>query len=173
MKEATGYSRTQIALHWISALLVIAVFVTHEAMIAAAKAVDDGAWAGYDAPMLIHVAGGVTVFVFALWRLGLLSRRGAPSLPSEEPLPLRLGAVAVKLALYVIVLVMPVSGVLSWFGGVGAAGQVHAAMEPAILAAVALHVLGALYQQLWLKSAVFMRMLSPEPARKGLSERGG
>jgi cytochrome b561 len=162
MSEVRGYTAAQIALHWVSAVLVIAAFVSHDAMQAAAKALRDGSWSGYDAAMLVHVIGGSAVFLLALWRLGLLSRRGAPPLPENEPWVLRAAAWLVKVLLYAIMIVMPVSGVLHWFGQIGLARQVHLLMEPVVPLAILIHTLGALYQQFWLKSGVLTRMLRPE-----------
>jgi len=162
MSDARGYTAAQVALHWVSAVLVIATFVTHDAMQAAAKAVRDGSWSGYDVAMLVHVIGGSAVFLLALWRLGMLSRRGAPPLPADEPLVLRGAALVVKVLLYAIMIVMPISGVLNWFGNVALARQVHLLMEPVIPLTILIHMLGALYQQFWLRSGVLTRMLRPE-----------
>ncbi len=162
--EVQGYSRLQITLHWVSAVLVIAVFVTHEAMIAAVEAVKDGTWDGYDSAMLIHVTGGTLVFFLALWRLRVLAKRGVPPLPKDEPVVLAAISKIVKALLYLIVLVMPVSGVLHWFGGVTLARQLHVLMEPVVPLAILLHFLGALYQQFWLKSGVLTRMFRTEPS---------
>lgn len=162
MTQVNGYSRAQITLHWISAILVIAAFLTHETMIDVGKAVRAGTWAGYQPAMLVHMAGGVAVFFFALWRLGLLSRRGAPPLPDDEPLPLRLIAWGVKILLYAIMILMPLSGAANWFGGVELAGQLHALLEPLVPLTILLHLCGALYQQFWLRSGALTRMLRPE-----------
>jgi cytochrome b561 len=157
-----GYSRLQITLHWVSAVLVIAAFVTHDAMIAAVKAVKDGTWGGYDPAMLIHIAGGSLVFFLALWRLQVLAKRGVPPLPKDEPPMLAIISKIIKALLYLIVLVMPLSGVLNWFGGGSLARQLHVLMEPVVPLAILLHLLGALYQQFLLKSGVLARMLRPE-----------
>lgn len=162
MSAPKGYSKTQITLHWVSAVLVIAVFISHDAMQAASKALRDGVWAGYDGAMLLHIIGGIAVFFFAMWRLGLLSRRGAPALPEGEPLPLRALAMLVKVLLYAIMILMPLSGAANWFGGVALAGQIHHLMEPLVPLTILLHVAGALYQQYWLKSGVLRRMMKPE-----------
>ena len=162
MSRARGYTAAQIVLHWVSAILVIAAFVTHDAMQAAAKAVKDGSWSGYDAALLVHVIGGSVVFLLALWRLGMLGRRGAPPLPDDEPPVLRAAALVVKVLLYAIMIVMPISGILNWFGAVALARQAHLLMEPVIPLTILIHLLGALYQQFWLKSGVLGRMLRPE-----------
>jgi|FEC22Drversion2_1045045.scaffolds.fasta_scaffold01487_8 cytochrome b561 len=162
MSAPRGYTAAQIALHWASAILVIAAFVTHDAMQAAAKALRDGNFSGYDAAMLVHVIGGSVVFLLALWRLGILGRRGAPPRSESEPPVLRAAAWVVKVLLYAIMIVMPVSGVLHWFGGVDLAGQLHRLMEPIVPLTILIHLIGALYQQFWLKSGVLTRMLRPE-----------
>ncbi|MHA1567334.1 MAG: cytochrome b [Alphaproteobacteria bacterium] len=162
-KQPEGYSAAQIALHWLGAVLVIAAFATHDGMIAAAKAVNEGNYSGPDAVIVTHVVGGIIVFFLAVWRLGLLSSRGLPTPPEEEPAILRGIATLVKLLLYTIMIVMPVTGVLQWFGGVALARQIHVLMDPVVPLTVLLHLLGALYQQFWLKSGVLTRMLRPEP----------
>ncbi len=162
MTKARGYTVAQIALHRVSAILAIAAFVTHDAMRAAAKAVKDGGWSGYDTATLIHVVGGSAAFFLALWRLGMLGRRGALPLPEDEPLVLRGVALVVKLMLYAIMIAMPISGALNWFGDVALARQLHLLMEPVIPLTILIHMLGALYQQFWLKSGVLTRMLRPE-----------
>jgi cytochrome b561 len=158
----SGYRRGQIIPHWLGAVLVIASFVTHDRMIAVGKAVKAGTWGGYDTVTLVHIVGGSAVFFLALWRLGMLSRRGAPPLPEGEPAVLRIVAMLVKLLLYAIMLLMPLSGVLNWFGHVALAQQLHLVMEPVVPLAILIHMLGALYQQFWLKSGVLTRMLRPE-----------
>jgi cytochrome b561 len=49
----------------------------------------------------------------------------------------------------------------AWFGHVGAAGNVHEALKTLLLLAVALHVVGALYQAFVLRSDVMRRMVPP------------
>jgi len=161
MSRTPGYTSAQIALHWVSAVLVIAAFATHDAMKAVGKAVRDGSWGGYDTASLVHVVGGSAVFLLALWRLGMLGRRGTPSLPAEEPAVLRGTALAVKVLLYAIMIVMPISGALNWLGHVEFARQLHLLMEPVIPLTILIHMLGAIYQQFWLKSGVLTRMLRP------------
>lgn len=159
-----GFSTAQITLHWVSAVLVIGAFVTHETMIAAVEAVEKGDWAGYDFASLVHIVGGVVVFFLTLWRLSILSRRGAPAIPEDELMVLQLISILVKVLLYVIMIVMPVSGVLNWFGGIGLAGQLHVLLEPVIPLTVLLHFVGALYQQYWLKSGLLTRMVRADRA---------
>ena len=110
----------------------------------------------------LHVAFGVAVFALALLRVALRVRRGAPPPPQDEHPALRMAARATHFALYALILLMPVTGGLAWFGGIEAMADLHGAGKAAILVLVGLHVLGALYQHFYLRTDVLRRMLRPE-----------
>ncbi|MYJ70911.1 MAG: cytochrome b [Rhodospirillaceae bacterium] len=160
----TGYSATQIALHWIIAVLVIAQVVLHEGMHAAYREARGGPAATAAESLMadLHVAGGIAVFLLALLRVVLRLRRGAPSPPETEHPALRFAAKAVHFGFYAIILLMPLTGALAWFGGVEASAAVHRAGMLAIFVLLLLHVAGALYQHFVLKTDVMRRILRPE-----------
>ena len=153
----TGYSRLQIALHWLVFVLIAQQFIFKDAISAAWDRVTDGMDAGFDPLVLAHVAGGALVMVFALWRLTLRARRGVP--PAIEANKVQ-GVLArlTHVGLYVLLILMPVSGAVAWFGGVEAAAQGHNVMKIVLLALVALHVVGALYHQFVLRDGTLARM---------------
>ena len=159
-----GYSGAQIALHWTVAVLVVAQIVLHDG-IEAAYAAGRGVGAATESEMFLadlHVAFGVAVFALALLRVALRVRRGAPPPPQDEHPALRMAARATHFALYALILLMPVTGGLAWFGGIEAMAGVHGVGKAAILVLVGLHVLGALYQHFYLRTDVLRRMLRPE-----------
>ena len=160
----TGYSAAQIALHWIIAVLVVAQVVLHEGMHAAYREARGGPAATEAESLMadLHVAGGIAVFLLALLRVALRLRRGAPSPPETELPILRFAAKAVHFAFYDIILLMPLTGALAWFGGVEASSAVHRTGMLAIFVLLLLHVAGALYQHFVLKTDVMRRMLRPE-----------
>ena len=159
-----GYSGAQIALHWAVAALVVAQIVLHDGMVAAYAAGRGGGTAtGSDLFLAdLHVAFGIAVFALALMRVALRVSRGAPPPPRDEHPALRFAARATHFALYALILLMPVTGGLAWFGGVEAMAGLHGAGKAAILVLVGLHVLGALYQHFYLGTDVLRRMLRPE-----------
>ena len=165
MPEARlGYSTAQIALHWTIAVLVVVQIVLHDGIIAAYAAVR-GVGTATEADLFLadlHVAFGIAVFALALLRVALRVRRGAPPPPQDEHPALRMAARATHLALYALILLMPVTGGLTWFGGVEAMAELHRAGKTAILVLVGLHILGALYQHFYLRTNVLRRMLRPE-----------
>ncbi len=154
-----GYSRTQILLHWIIAALVIFQVAAHESMESVYGARERGE-AVPDLPLAdAHVACGILIFALALARLYLRLVRGAPPPPESEHPVLRFAAVATHALLYAIILAMPVTGALAWFGEVATAARLHAAAMPLVAFLVLLHALAALYHHFVLKTDVLRRML--------------
>lgn len=161
MPAPTGYSRTQIVLHWVVLVLIALQYLFHDAISSAWDRVEEGAEVAFDPLVLGHVAGGGLVLLLALWRLGLRARRGAPA-PLDSG---RLQVVIAKLThtgLYALMILMPVSGAVAWFGGVGAAAEGHEVLKALLLALVALHVVGAVYHQLVLRDGTMARMRRSE-----------
>ena len=68
--QSDGYSRLSIYVHWLTAIMVLALFFTHEASRGST---------GY----AIHVGGGAIVGLFLLWRVWHRARRGLPLRPSQ------------------------------------------------------------------------------------------
>ncbi len=159
-----GYSAAQIALHWTIAVLIVAQVVLHEGMEAAYRAGQGGAPATESELFLadLHVACGIAVLLLALLRVALRIRRGAPPPPEKEHEALRFAARAVHIAFYAVILLMPATGALAWFGGAGAMAAVHGAGMLLIVVLLALHIAGALYHHFVLRTDVMRRMLCSE-----------
>ena len=58
----TGYSRTQITLHWSIAILIVAQFVLHDDIVAAWQAIGKDAVPDISALVMFHVIGGSIIF---------------------------------------------------------------------------------------------------------------
>jgi cytochrome b561 len=157
----SGYSRLQIVLHWLVFALIALQYLFKGAISAAWDRVTDGIEIGFDPLVLIHVGCGALVLLFALWRASLRARRGVPEAIEANKL---LGALAklTHFGLYSLMVLLPVSGSVAWFGGVEAAAQVHNVMKIALLALLALHVVGALYHQFVLRDGTLARMRRAE-----------
>ncbi|MCF3973202.1 cytochrome b [Paracoccus salsus] len=153
----TGYSRLQIALHWIVVALIAQQYLFKDAMSAAWDRVTEGLEVGFDPLVLAHVAGGALVLTLAVWRLALRARRGVPP-AVESGTGQALLARLTHVGLYALMILMPVSGALAWFGGVEAAAQGHNVMKIVLLALIVLHVVGALYHQFILRDGTLARM---------------
>ena len=158
----TGYTRTQIVLHWAIFLLIVLQFVLHEPMSEAWEQIEDGLPVAFNPLVAQHVATGILILVLAVMRIAIKLRRGAPPLPENEHPLLKLAAHGTHLALYALMLLMPISGAVAWFVGVEAAAEGHEVMKTLMLILVVLHVAGALFQQFYLKSDVLNRMRKPD-----------
>jgi cytochrome b561 len=162
--KVTGYSRLQVALHWAVVVLVAFQFVAHDGI--------EASWNAFvaDRPVpidlatltLLHIAGGVTVLVLALARIFLRLTRGAPDPPADEPRLMQIAAEAVHRLIYLLLLLLPITGTAAWFLGIRSAGNVHELLTTLLLVAIALHIAGALFQHFIRRSDVLMRMLRPE-----------
>jgi cytochrome b561 len=152
-----GYSRLQIALHWLVFALIVQQYVLKDAMSAAWGRVVEGLEAGFDPLVLAHVAGGALVMILALWRLALRARHGVPPAIEAGRVQGILASIT-HVGLYVLMILMPVSGSVAWFGGVESAAQGHNVMKIVLLALVALHVVGTLHHQFILRDGTLARM---------------
>jgi len=159
MSKPIGFSRIQIRLHWVVALLVGFQLVFGDGMSDAWKVFVKGGSLTYSPAVIVHIVVGDLVFLLVAWRLILRSRRGVPAPADGESELQILVAKAVHISLYVVLFLTPISGALAVFGKVQIAGGVHELMKGAILALVALHIVGALYNQYVLKNGLMARMI--------------
>lgn len=158
MAHPDGYSRVQISLHWIIALLILGQFLFHERIENVAEALADGQ--STDITQAIpHVIGGSLVFVLVVWRLILRARRGAPELPPEGNAILDMIAKLSHWLLYALMVLVPLSGMAAWFGGVAAAAEAHGTLFFTMAALILLHIAGAVYHQWVKKDGLLRRMM--------------
>ncbi len=158
----TGYNRTQIILHWVIAALVVFQFVGHDAIVEVYELINKGQDPAMPLLARAHVMLGILTLILAIWRVFLRVTRGAPDLPAEESAALKVVAKVTHLALYGAIFIMPLSGIGAWFGGQEIAATVHTTFKVVVLVSVALHVIGAVYQQHVLKTNIIKRMTKAE-----------
>ncbi len=156
MSSPAGYSRTQIALHWIIALLILLQFIFHDAIEEAFAAIEQGqAEPGGFHP---HALIGIVTLVLVIWRLFLRGRRGAPALPDGGNPLQDLVAVWTHRILYALMVLIPISGAVAWNTGAGAPAAAHGAMFFLAVALILLHIAAAIYHQVVLKDGLMDRM---------------
>lgn len=161
--KVTGYSRTQIRLHWIIAALVVIQFIGHDAIVEVSELIAKGKNVeSIPALARAHILIGGLTLLLAIWRVVLRITRGAPDLPKEESAVLQMIAKITHLVLYGAIFIMPLSGMGAWFGKQEIAANVHTSFKLLFLLFIALHIIGALYQQLVLKTGLMDRMKTPQ-----------
>ncbi len=158
---SSGYTRTQIALHWAIALLIVFQYVAHDPIHEFVEAHGLAASSDVAIPLLAraHVLLGMLTFALMLIRVFMRFTKGAPASPKEENPVLKMVAHATHGILYLALFLMPMSGAMAWFGQVEAAANAHAVLKIVLLAFVALHIAGALYHQFILKNGLIKRMM--------------
>ncbi|MEM7543032.1 MAG: cytochrome b [Pseudomonadota bacterium] len=113
------YTRTAIALHWLIALLMIALFSLGWYMVDLPKGPHRGE------TFALHKSIGLTVFALAVFRIYWRATHTPPPLPDRMLAWKVLLARSVHLSLYVLLILQPVTGYLSssfsgyktnWFG---------------------------------------------------------
>lgn len=105
---------------------------------------------------LYRLAFALVPIVTAL-RLGLRARRGVPPAIVRS----KVQALLVRPThpgLYGPTVLMPISGSVAWFGGVGAAAQGHDLLKALLPALIVLHLLGALHHRFILRDGTMLRM---------------
>jgi len=162
MPQPKGYTRLQIVLHWLIVILLAGMFLNEDAISDAFRLLlRQGSFE--QSPLVIaHVFGGISILVLVTVRFVIKARRGAPPQPEHEPEILKLAATFAHLGLYALMFLVPIAGIVAWFGQQGWAGEVHQVLQTLLLILAGLHVAGAFYQQFVLKSDVLKRMRKPE-----------
>lgn len=160
MANPSGYSRTQIALHWVIAVLILFQFLFHERMETAFEAIEKGEVApGGFHP---HALFGTLILILAIWRLVLRRRRGAPELPAGGNPIQDMIAIWTHRVLYALLFLIPISGMIAWNTGASAPAELHGSMFFLALALIILHIIGAIYHQYILKDGLIRRMMKAE-----------
>jgi cytochrome b561 len=182
--SAGRYRPSQRWLHWIIAVLVLgnlAGGLTIDAM-GFAGLRDTFGLATTNAIYTGHKTSGILVLVLMLVRLGLRGRFGAPSFAPSMSTPVRRLAAATHVALYVLVIAMPIIG----WAATAAGGfpvtfvvwnlpglvpkneslsetlfALHGAVGVIILVLLAMHIAGALRHRYVLRDGVFRRIAVP------------
>lgn len=155
----TRYGSVAIAMHWLTALLILLLFVTG---LTAAGQSDESAKI---ALLRFHIPLGTAVLLLTLLRIAwwLAADRGRPARPPDQPGWQKVTAKAVHAGLYVVVLATAASGIATIvlsgalpaiFAGATLPDfhavlprDAHGVASRILLALLALHIGAALYHQ--------------------------
>lgn len=175
MPPATAsYDPVAKSLHWLMAFLIIGLWSVGLVM-------EDLPKGDFRSQVIgIHKAFGVVVLALAVVRLSWRLRNGAPELPTAMPALERLGAKLGHVALYALMIAMPIDGILmSQAGGRAVSvfgfvlptllekndelkhlfGEGHELMGWMLAAVLVIHVAAAIRHHVVLKDDVLTRML--------------
>lgn len=160
MPAPSGYSNLQIVLHWTIAALVIFQLTVNSGMQAAfndhleGREVDEMGWA------ILHIGIGLTVLGLAILRLFIRHFRGVPIAHPDNPAFINWIGHATHILLYGFIFIMPLTGLVAWFGGIELSAVLHELGRLILIPAIALHVLGALAEHFVFHNDSLRRMLT-------------
>lgn len=156
----TGYSGTQITLHWVIAALVAYQLLFGEDMTSMIEAREQGLYYSLSAAFWggAHYYVGIAILALALLRLIVRLGWGAPPPTQQGWMPL--AAALSHSAFYLLLLAAPLLGLLAYYVG-DPFGDLHAFCKPAFIVLIGLHAAAALVHQFWLKDGTLRRMLIP------------
>jgi cytochrome b561 len=97
------FSIIQRLLHWAMAACILAMFFIGVGMVSTVMP-------KYVALLATHKTLGFAILVLALIRLAVRVRSGAPALPRDLPMPMKLAAQLSHYALYALMIAMPLIG---------------------------------------------------------------
>lgn len=156
--DRASYSRAQIVLHWsIAALVMWQLFFSEHPPRSLYGATSQDLWTRTFE--LSHVWIGLLVLALVVVRVVLRLVHGAPPADKSN----RMAAMAAKgahLLFYVLLFLMPITGVMSWYFG-WPVGGLHEAGQPVFVALIALHVAAAGWHQFIKRDGLTKRMLAP------------
>ena len=160
MRQRSGYSAPQIALHWAIAVLILFNYIYSDGMGRALDARLEGTPAtNLDINPQIHVWVGVTVLLLTLIRLALRQTRGVPEAGGTGLM--KLAATWGHRLLYALMILVPLMGGLTWFGRIEATGDIHALLANALMIVAGGHALMAIYHQFIVRDGLLTRMTRP------------
>lgn len=158
MRTAASYSRTQIVLHWVIAALVLFQIFFHEGIEELWHARMRGTVENIATPQP-HTIVGMLIGLLIIWRLVLRLRLGTPAAPAKEPQIFQLLSKAAHWAFYALLILMPISGAVAWFGSITTPARAHGLMGNVLMALIALHIAAALVHHFWWKTDVLKRIV--------------
>ena len=160
MRQRSGYSAPQIALHWAIAVLILFNYIYSDGMGRALDARLEGTPAtNLGINPQIHVWVGVTVLLLTLIRLALRQTRGVPEAGGTGLM--KLAATWGHRLLYALMILVPLMGGLTWFGRIEATGDIHALLANALMIVAGGHALMAIYHQFIVRDGLLTRMTRP------------
>lgn len=154
MASKTAYSRLQITLHWLIALLIAAAWFTHDQMRVRPGEEPTGLTV---AGVPLHVGLGIAVFVLLLIRISARLTGGAPAPAAPNGLMQAAETWGHRL-LYLLMITVPFAGMLRFFSGIRAAGDIHGVLANTLAIVALAHAAIAIFHQVVLRDGTLRRM---------------
>lgn len=158
MKERDSYTAVQITLHWAIAILVILAWFTSGGMGDNLRAKIEGT---FTAGAPLHVILGLSVLALMIVRLIVRWMSGAPGPVAGTTETLAKARHWGHLALFLLLILVPIGGMATWGGEIREAGGVHATFGNLLLLVAGGHAAVALWHHYAKQDGTLRRMMRP------------
>lgn len=155
---AASYTKAQKALHWITLAVMIGQYFIWDGMGRAFHQLMDTGFASYSWVVIAHLAGGLAILALALVRLRLRAAHGRMAAPATEPEIARKASALAHLAIYATMVLLPLGGLIAWFGAQGWAAELHEIGANLLLFLLGAHAAAVLVHQFHWKTNLIARM---------------
>lgn len=147
-RAAGRYTPMQIALHWLTAGLILAQFLFNGdiRMAFRQRLTADAAFWPAEISAVFHMLSGGVILLFLIARIFLRSRAKAHPVPDMIPPWLHKIATLAHLMLYLAVVLMAVLGVLAWVMPSPVMAELHELGRWAVTLLILAHIGGALFE---------------------------
>jgi len=163
MPKPTGYSKLQVRLHWLSAILMILLLtILGETIGGGWRSLLKSDFGSYPIGAWLHIIPGLLIVPLAVWRLILRFWHGAPELPENEQRWAQIAAHITHWSLIALLFIVPLSGLWAWVDSSKFLAEAHGVLQGLIWVFLGLHVVGALVHHYILRTNVLRRMLKAE-----------
>ena len=159
MSDIVRYKRSQIALHWVVALLIAVNYFLGSAMEEAFTLLVRGQTTEVSAGANAHRMVGVAVLLLVAARLVLRRRNGVPPDPATSPDWMKKAAKLGHSALYVLMFVVPISGMVAFTGLNPGVAAIHGVLVNLLILLALGHASVALYHHYFMKDGLLKRMM--------------
>ncbi|MCP1200432.1 cytochrome b [Notoacmeibacter sp. MSK16QG-6] len=159
--QPSRWSTLHVFLHWAVVAFIIVQWWTGHDVGRLLHAEERGRTVDTSEAVLAytHVAFGVLVLLSMLTRLYDRYSHGRPPHPQDVPNWAHWLAKATHLLLYAVLIVMPLTGLAAFFGGIEPAEEVHETLWTVLLVLIVLHIVGAFVNHFHYKNDVLLRMM--------------
>ncbi|MBA1139377.1 cytochrome b [Mesorhizobium neociceri] len=162
-ETGSGYSAYQIALHWITAALVLFQLLFGESMTTVVDAADEGQPVSALDQTLgsAHYWIGLAILALVVVRLIMRLVSGAPKPVEGGPSWMQIAARLSHGLFYLLLLATPILGLLAFYVG-DPWSDIHSLNKPLFIVLISVHALAALFHQFWIRDGTLKRMLAPD-----------
>ncbi|SMX39040.1 cytochrome b [Maliponia aquimaris] len=159
MARREGYSAVQIGLHWLTAVLILGAYLLSDGMGDALRARVQSGATGTEGNTL-HVWLGGAAFLVILIRIVVRRVMGAPEAPAGTPPLWEKAATWGHRLLYALMVLVPLGGALTWYGGLPL-GDGHEIAGTALMLVAGGHAVAAMLHEALRRDGTMSRMLHP------------